>query len=121
MGQDYSTMTEVADALVRDAGVAFRTAHASALTDHCRAQGLKTAALSDLDIARIFQETTGRELPVEPHVIREALDPVAMIQNRKGFGGPQPDEIQRSLARHLQATRLELHALFLALHGGTSN
>ena len=138
LGQGYSTMTEVADALVRHAGLPFRTAHAyaSALTDHCRAQGLKTSALSDLDLARIFQETTGRELPVEPRVIREALDPIAMIQNRKGFGGPQPDEIQRSLARHrttlandqewlqqavghLQATRLELHALFLGLHGDT--
>ena len=134
LGQGYSTMTEVADTLAREAGVPFRTAHAyaSALTEHCRTQGIKTAELSGSEIARIFAETTGRELPVEPRIVHEALDPVAMIHNRQGFGGPQPDELQRSLARHrnalgdhqdwleqaegqLRAARFELHSSFLAL------
>ena len=129
----------MADTLARDAGVPFRTAHAyaSALTDHCRAQGIRTAALTDSDLIRIYQETTGSELPVEPRVIHEALDPAAMIQNRKGFGGPQPDEMQRSLERHrselandrewldqaqsqLLAARLQLHASFLALEANSS-
>ena len=134
LGQGYSTMTEVADALVREVGLPFRTAHAyaSALTDHCRAQGIKTAQLSDSDIDRIFLETTGQALPVGPSVIHEALDPASMIQNRKGFGGPQPDEVQHSLARYRSAlaedlrwlqqadsqartARLQLHGSFLAL------
>ena len=140
LGQGYATMTEVADTLARDAGVPFRTAHAyaSALTDHCRAQGIKTVALSDSDIIRIYQETTGSELPVEPSAIHEALNPAAMIQNRKGFGGPQPDEMQRSLERHrselandrewldqaqgqLRAARLQLHASFLAQVSNTDD
>ena len=134
LSQGYSTMTEVADALVRQADLPFRTAHAyaSALTDHCRAQGIKTAELSDANITRIFQETTGQALPVEPRLIHQALDPASMIQNRKGFGGPQPEEVQRSLARHrtalaedrrwlqqadgqMRTARLQLHGSFLAL------
>ena len=102
LGRGYSTMTEVADTLLREAGVPFRTAHAyaSALTDHCRSQGVAAADLSDRDLRGIYHAVTGQRLPLAPDVVRAAFTPAKLIANRRGFGGPQPAEMRRSLAAH---------------------
>lgn len=103
----FSTMTEVADALLREGNVPFRTGHAyaSALTDLCRAEGRSPATLSNRELQRVYRELTGEALPVAPSIVRDALDAAALIANRKGFGGPQPAEVRRSLAAH----RTSLH------------
>ena len=103
----FSTMTEVADALLREGNVPFRTAHAyaSALTDLCRAEGRSPATLSNRELQRVYRDLTGEALPVAPHAVRDALNAAALIANRKGFGGPQPAQVQRSLAAH----RANLH------------
>ena len=98
----HSTMTEVADVLLREAGVPFRTAHAyaRALADHCRAEGIPALALGDREIKRIYRDATGQRLPLAPAAVRRALDPAALIAGRRGFGGPQPAEMRRGLAAH---------------------
>lgn len=130
----FSTMTEVADMLVREAGLPFRTAHrfASALTDYGRANQLRPESLSDEELQTIYRETMGRRLPVATEKLRRAMDPVAMLAERKGLGGPQPDEIQRMLNAQresleddrvwlgranaeLLAASLQLHEAFAAL------
>ena len=98
----YSSMTEVADFLVREARLAFRAAHryASALTDYARANARRTHELSDEELADIYREVMGKRLPVSPQSLRQALDPAALIAARKGQGGPQADEVRRMLAAH---------------------
>ena len=102
LDRGFSTMTEVADTLVREADVPFRTAHAyaSALTDLCRTQGRAAATLTDTELRHTYRAVTGARLPLAPAVIRGALDAVALIAGRQGFGGPQPAEMRRSLAAH---------------------
>ena len=98
----FSTMTEVADALLREGQVPFRTGHAyaSALTDLCRAEGRAPATLGDRELQRVYRDVAGEALPVAPRIVRDALDAAALVANRKGFGGPQPAEMRRSLAAH---------------------
>lgn len=124
----YSTMTEVADMLVREAGVPFRTAHgyASALTDFGRANRRSPDSLSDEELRTIYQETTGSRLPVPMDTLRRAMDPVAMLAARKGSGGPQAAQVRRMLGRHRESLTADrewldeanehLLAAFLSLH-----
>ena len=124
----YSTMTEVADMLVREAGVPFRTAHryASAITDYGRANQRAPGSLTDEELLTIYQESMGSRLPVPMETLRRAMDPVAMLADRKGFGGPQAAEVQRMLAKHreslaadrewLDRANDDLLAAFLILH-----
>lgn len=102
LARGFSTMTEVADTLLREANVPFRTAHeyASALTDLCRAQGRGAGTLTDNELRDVYRTIAGEALPVVPAVVRRALDPAALIAGRRGFGGPQPAEMRRSLAAH---------------------
>ncbi len=130
----FSTMTEVADMLVREAGLPFRTAHrfASALTDYGRAKGLRPEALGDEELETIYRETLGGHLPVSMDKLRRAMDPVAMLADRRGQGGPQAEEVRRMLDVHresleqdrawlgranedLLAASLELHEAFAEL------
>ncbi len=99
---DYSTMTEVADVLLRHADVPFRTGHhyASELTTFGRANGKRPKDLTNDELLHIYKESVGEELPVEIELIRQAMDPAAMVRERKGLGGPQEAEVLRMLARH---------------------
>ncbi len=100
---DYSTMTEVADALLRHADVPFRAGHhyASELTNHGRREGKTPKELSDEELRRVYVEASGGdELPVAVDVIRDALDAEKMVAGRRGTGGPQPAEAERMLAVH---------------------
>ena len=124
----YSTMTEVADMLVREAGMPFRTAHgyASALTDYGRAHRRSPESLTDDELQTIYRQTLGGRLPVPIKTLRRAMDPVAMLAARKGSGGPQPAEVERMLGRHRESLATDrqwlgkvnedLLAAFLQLH-----
>jgi argininosuccinate lyase len=99
---DYSTMTEVADVLLRHADVPFRTGHhyASDLTTFGRANGKRPKDLTNDELLHIYKESIGEELPVDIELIRQAMDPAAMVRERKGLGGPQEAEVLRMLSRH---------------------
>jgi argininosuccinate lyase len=98
---DYSTMTEVADVLLREADVPFRVGHhyASELTTFGREHGKTPTDLTPEELTRIYHEAIGEDLPVPVESILDALDPRAMVRNRRGLGGPQPDEVARMLDR----------------------
>jgi argininosuccinate lyase len=54
--------------------------------------------------------------------IREAMDPAAMVRNRKGLGGPQPAEVERMLESQraaLAAQRAWLEATRSGLEDAT--
>ncbi len=99
LNNDYSTMTEVADTLLREAGVPFRTAHhyASRLTSYGRERRRPPSALEDEELLRIYEESNGATLPVDVALVREAMLPQKMIANRKGLGGPQPQSVRGML------------------------
>ncbi len=110
----YSTMTEVADVLAREAGLPFRAAHryASALTDYARANARLAGELTDEELTETYREVMGERLPLAPERLRQALDPVSLLKARQGQGGPQPEELQRMLREHL--TSLEADRQWLA-------
>jgi len=98
--QDYSTMSELAEMLRREAGVPFRSAHqiASELSSYGRAQGKRPRDLAHDEVAAVYRSVAGAELPLSAEQVRRAFDPAAVVASRTGTGGPQPAEVRRMLA-----------------------
>lgn len=96
---DYSTTTEIADALLQRADVAFRIGHhfASRLTDYGRSKGLTLHEIPYAEAARIYAADTGQVLPLEESAYREIISAAYSVFGRRGTGGPQPAEVKRML------------------------
>ena len=99
INEEYSTMTEVADVLLRRADVPFRVAHhyASELTTYGRSNGKRPLDLTDAELEDVYHEAIGEPLPIDVRWIRSAMNPADMVSARRGLGGPQPDEVRRML------------------------
>lgn len=97
---DYSTTTEIADALLQRADVPFRIGHhfASNLTDYGRARGLKLHEIPYAEAARIYEADTKQALPLSETEFKEVISAEYMVFGRKGIGGPQLAEVNRMLA-----------------------
>ena len=97
---DYSTTTEIADALMQKADVPFRIGHhfASKLTDYGRGNKLRLHEIPYAQAARIYQEQTQQELPLSEAAFCEVLSAQYMVFGRTGIGGPQLSEVNRMLS-----------------------
>lgn len=103
VNRDYSTMTEVADSLLRIANVPFRIGHhfASELTNYGRANHKMPKEIPYAEAQRIYKDATeGQTLPLTEAQFKEALSAENMVFNRHGLGGPQLSEIGRMLTEH---------------------
>ena len=105
---DYSTTTEIADALLQKAEVPFRTGHhfASKLTDFGRGKGLKIHEIPYSEAQRIYEEQAKDKLPLTEAEFREVISAEYMVFGRKGLGGPQVSDVKRShIEKHALATK----------------
>jgi argininosuccinate lyase len=94
---NFSAATELADLMVRDAGLPFRTAHqivgravTVALDKSMKAEDIDTHFLDE-----ISQELTGQTLNIDNAVVKQSLNPQEIIQSRKVIGGPAPSMVQK--------------------------
>lgn len=102
---EYSTTTELADVLQREADIPFRVGHhfASELVTFGRAKGLRPGDIRFEDATRIWNEAgkkfnlEGAKFPLTEKRFRESLSPEGMIAAAMGLGGPQPSEVARML------------------------
>ncbi|MGZ5105183.1 MAG: argininosuccinate lyase [Usitatibacter sp.] len=102
---EYSTTTELADVLQREADVPFRVGHhfASELVDFGRKNKLKPADIAYADAVRIYAEAGKKfalqdtKLPLTEARFRSSLSPEGMVNSSQGLGGPQPAEVKRML------------------------
>jgi argininosuccinate lyase len=97
---DYSTTSEIADALLRTADVPFRIGHhyASTLTNYGRSQGLKLNEIPYAEAARIYQADTKQDFPLDEAAFKGTISAAHMVSASKGIGGPQLAEVTRMLA-----------------------
>ena len=106
---DYSSMTELADTLRREADVPFRVGHhfASELTTYGRERGKRPVDLTYAEVAEVYRDAAGEDFPLSEEQLRRAVDPAEIVKSRKGVGGPQPEEARRMLARQESAAEAQ--------------
>lgn len=106
---DYSTTTEIADALLQKADVPFRTGHhfASKLTDYGRGRGIRLDEIPYAEAARLYAEQTGDTLPLSEAQFAEVISAEYMVFGRTGTGGPQLAEVDRMLAAERERVAAE--------------
>ena len=93
----FTTATELADTLVRECDIPFRTAH-QIVGQLAKAEHVPTME----DVETAGKEILGESLierGLNEQMVREALDPMLNIRRRKNPGGPAPDEISNSIIR----------------------
>lgn len=107
---DYSTATEIADALLQRADVPFRIGHhfASALTDFGRSRHLSLREIPYREAARIYESMASHAFPLDAEAFAEVSSPEYMVFGRKGAGGPQIAEADRMLAGQREAIATDL-------------
>ncbi len=102
-----TTATELADELVRSAGMAFPDAHALVATLIVRLQetgrALAQASVSDV------RALGGPE--IAPEALASALDPAAFVRRRAGLGGPAPEAMVSQLAGSRQRVERDAGSL----------
>jgi argininosuccinate lyase len=107
--ENFSTVTELADVLVRETGLSFREAHTivGLAVGELHERGGRTPALTLFLLERIAQERLGRPLGLSEASLRRALSPAENVAVRSVTGGPAPSEALRSV--HASRERLAAH------------
>jgi len=95
----FSTMTELADTLVRNHGLSFRQAHDVIASTASRAisEGKTAEEITVEMIEEAALEGLGRELGMSEEELRLAIDPLENVRRRKAIGGPAPEEVKRMI------------------------
>jgi len=93
-GADFMTVTELADTLVRQAGLSFREAH-TLVSGAVRAAGTDDSPRA-IATALMAQNPT---LPLSADEIERSLDPMNFVKVRRIIGGPAPEVVSEALSR----------------------
>lgn len=107
LNNDWTASQEVADTLMNEYGVPFRIGHhvASHMVSYARANNILPLDFPYDQMKAIYREVIEKEfpegdpnLPMSQERFKQALDPMAIVRNRKTIGGPQPEELDRMLS-----------------------
>lgn len=95
-GEGGTTLTELADTLVREQGLPFRTAHGIAgLLLKARTED-PDASLSEA-LAKASAALVGRRIEYSEARLQEIMSPEYFVSVRRTLGGPAPDETARAI------------------------
>lgn len=96
----FATVTELADRLVRERGLDFRTAHGvvARAVERAAVGGRTALEVSAEDLEAAAMEKLGRRIEIGEATVRETLDPSRFVKVRCVTGGPAPAEVKRMLA-----------------------
>lgn len=105
---NFSTVTELADELVKSEQLPFRTAHeiVAKIVRDCLENGLTSADISSemLDNASVY--FTGKVFQWPEEKIRRVLDAGNSVSNRGSYGGPSPQECRAMMAKQTEENRV---------------
>jgi len=91
-GQGYSTATDLADWLVREAGLPFRQAH------HVTGAAVKRAEGLGVDLMQLPLAELQRLYPAITEAVYKVLSPEASCASRQSFGGTAPEQVRARIS-----------------------
>jgi argininosuccinate lyase len=95
-GQNWITVTELADTLARDHGLPFKAGHtiaAKLIAGSRTSPDVPKAML----LRQVSNDVTGKEIVYTDAQLAEILSPRHFVEVRKTYGGPSPSETARAL------------------------
>ncbi len=101
-GDGFTTATELADTLVREARLSFRTAHrvVAHVVRAANDAGLEPRDIRATQVDSAALQVLGHPLGLSDALIVRALDPREFVAKRDILGGPAPDAIKTFHVRH---------------------
>jgi argininosuccinate lyase len=91
--KNYSTATELADTLVRECGIPFRTAHGIV------GEVVRISIERNKNMDEVIGEVLAKYgLELDKSKIEKALNPMENVKMRKVIGGPAPEEVERAMS-----------------------
>lgn len=110
---NFSTATDLADGLVREAGLSFREAHhvVGGAVQMALKEGIGASEMTADLVNRSAREIVGYTLDIDDAFVQACLDPVRAVAARTTSGGTAPAEVRRILGEQrerLSADRIEL-------------
>lgn len=117
---DFSTVTDLAETLVREADLPFRVAHevCATLVREALDAGRGLEALDAATVNAAASARSGRPVRLTEAAVRAALDPVASVGRRQAPGGTAPGAVREAIVRaraRLDEDRQQLDARRAAL------
>lgn len=121
----FTTVTELADTLVREAHLPFRQAHSvvSGMVTYAMQNKVAPADLNSAILAQVSQEKIGQIVELSDEALREAIDPVAFINKRTVYGGVAPKataQVLDELAEKLEKDNIHYLAMIQKLRHAES-
>lgn len=94
---NFSTATDLADGLVREAGLSFREAHhvVGGAVQIALNEGITASDMTAELVNRAAQAVVGHTLAIDDAFVRACLDPVRAVAARTTPGGTAPVEVRR--------------------------
>jgi len=109
---NFSAVTDLADTLVRVAGLSFREAHhvVGRTVRLAQERGLKSYEIDANLLSDAAEATIGKRIQLTAQQVKDALDPTMIVNARTGSGGPSvadcgtiADQAQAQLSQDKQA------------------
>ena len=98
--KNYSTVTELADTLVRQREIPFRQAHhiVGNLVRKSVSKGLSANQITAAQLDEVYFETTGEKAGYTDAQLRTILSGRASVENRQSLGAPSPENCEKMIA-----------------------
>jgi len=99
--ENFSTVTDLADLLVREAAIPFRDAHhvVGGVVRACLDGGLSAKQINAELVAEVSNRVLGRRIELHAAQIQAAVDPSAAVEARRNCGGPSSADLERLFGR----------------------
>lgn len=96
VSEDFSSATDLADALVREADLSFREAHhvVGAVVRSAMDAGIPAHAITAAMVDAAAVEQLGRKVHLAEDTVRRCVDPKAGVESRTVPGGPAPIRVR---------------------------
>jgi argininosuccinate lyase len=102
----FSTTTELANLLVKNYNVSFRTSHkiVGALVKTLLDKEMSLSDATPVMLQKVAKDLAGLNLQVKEADIQASIDPVKFVESHKVKGGPSPAEVKRMLKNRKELT-----------------
>lgn len=111
--RDFSSVTDLADLLVRQADMSFRDAHhvIGAVVREALDGGTPAHAITTDMIRRAAVSQLGREVQLDPGEVAGCLDPVRNVAARQSYGAPAPRRVLAHITEQALCLRDKTEAI----------